>query len=57
MKISIKVTLVNGDNWITGFNGTIKEAREYYADKVFVTEDFELGAEVKTEVKMVQEIK
>jgi len=37
--ITIKVTLSNGNNWITGFNGTLKDAEGYYLGTFFETSD------------------
>ena len=37
--ITIKVTLSNGNNWTTGFNGTLKDAEGYYLGTFFETSD------------------
>jgi hypothetical protein len=37
--ITIKVTLSNGNNRTTGFNGSFEEAKEYYLGTFFETSD------------------
>ena len=37
--ITIKVMLSNGNNWKTGFNGTIEDAKQYYLGNFFETAD------------------
>ena len=37
--ITIKVTLSNGNNWTTRFNGTFKDAEHYYVGTFFETSD------------------
>lgn len=32
---SFKVFFVNGDSFVTGFNGTLQDARSYYVGKSF----------------------
>jgi hypothetical protein len=39
MTIKIKVMLTNGNNWTTGFNGTLEEAKHYYLGTFFETSD------------------
>jgi len=37
--ITIKVTLSNGNNWTTRFNGSFKDAEGYYIGTYFETSD------------------
>jgi len=37
--ITIKVTLSNGNNWTTRFNGSFKDAEHYYVGTFFETSD------------------
>ena len=37
--ITIKVTLSNGNNWTTGFNGSFADAEHYYLGTFFETSD------------------
>jgi hypothetical protein len=37
--ITIKVTLSNGNNWTTNFNGSFDDAKHYYLDTIFESSD------------------
>ena len=37
--IAIKVICSNGNSWITSFNLTLKDARNYFIGQLFVRED------------------
>jgi len=50
--ITIKVTLTNGNNWTTGFNGSFADAEHYYLGTFFETSD-ELHAHECVRVEMI----
>lgn len=34
-RIDVKVTLADGNSWVTGFNGTLDEAKKYFLGQKF----------------------
>lgn len=49
-RIDIKVSLENGDWFVTGFNGTFEEAKKYYVDECFEAHDESVHKCIKIEL-------
>lgn len=46
-RITVRVTCDTGNTWVTGFNGTLAEARQYFIGQVFTKENPETGEETR----------
>lgn len=53
---AFKITLSDGDHYVTSMNATLEEAKAYFAGYVNIQENFETGEETRRQVIKVEQI-